>query len=180
LAVFIGATSAQIDIDLNPLNPTHVKPSGQDSPASTVVHTLPIPPQVKQVHDEFEKGAKNVQKTVEQAGKDVITTAVKAGGDSLTTLTKASGDTITTLQHAGHDTVTTVKKASSDVVATYEKGWRDTTDQTKRSFNDVVDAGKAVKRFTEAQAKAHVTAMTNAARRASEGKVVDAVWGGGR
>ncbi len=68
-------------------------------------------------------------------------------------------------------------QAGSDVVATYAKGWRDTAEQTKRSFNDVVDAGKAVERFTEAQAKAQATAMTNAAKRAREGKVVDALWG---
>jgi hypothetical protein len=136
-----------------------------------------LPPQATQAYDEFQKGAANVQKTVEKAGNDVITTAQKAGGDTLTTLTKTGGDTIATLQKAGNDTVTTVKKAGSDVVATYEKGWRDTAEQTKRSFNDVVDAGKAVERFTEAQAKAHVTAITSAARRAREGKVVDALWG---
>jgi hypothetical protein len=136
-----------------------------------------LPQQVKQVYDEFEKSGANVQKNVEQAGKDVIVTAKNAGGDSLTALVKANRDTVATIQKAGNDTVTTVKKAGSDVVATYEKGWRDTTEQTKRSFNDAVDAAKAVERFAEAQAKAQVTAISNAARRAREGKVVDALWG---
>jgi hypothetical protein len=136
-----------------------------------------LPPPVRQVHDEFEKGAADIRKTVEKAGNDIISTAKKATGDTLTTLAKANGDTIVTLQKAGSDTFTTVKKAGSDVVATYEKGWRDTAEQTKRSLNDAVDAAKAIERFTEAQAKAQVTAMSNAARRAREGKVIDGLWG---
>jgi hypothetical protein len=155
---------------------TRIDPSAVN-PASPLVKALPLPPQVKHVHDEFEEGATNVQKAVEQTGNDFIEVATKAGGDTLITLAKASGDTITTLRNAGNDTVTTVEKAGSDVVATYEKGWRDTAELTKRSFNDVVDAGKAVARFAEAQAKGHVIELNNAARRAREGKVIDALWG---
>jgi outer membrane protein OmpA-like peptidoglycan-associated protein len=86
-------------------------------------------------------------------------------------------DTIAILQKAGNDTVTTVSKAGSDVVATYEKGWRDTSEQAKRSFNDVVDAGKAVARFAEAQAKGDVAELNDFARRAREGDVIGALWG---
>src|SRR3954452_16845594 len=136
-----------------------------------------LPPQFKQLHEEFEKDARNVHNSVEQAGTDVITTAAKAGGDSLRTLSNASGDSITSLQKAGTDSFIAVKKAGSDVVATYEKGWRDRAKQTKRSFNDAVDPGKAVARFTESQAKAPITAMTSTERRAREAKVVDALWG---
>lgn len=147
------------------------------NPAAPVLDALPLPPQAKHVLDEFEKGATNVQSAVEHVGDDLITASVKAGGDTLTTLTKASGDTIATLQKAGNDTVTTVNKAGSDVVATYEKGWRDTAEQAKRSFNDVVDAGKAVARFAEAQAKGEITELNDFARRAREGDVIGALWG---
>jgi hypothetical protein len=115
--------------------------------------------------------------TVEKADGDIIATLDRAGIDTITTVQKAGNDTVTTVQKAGGDTVITIKKAGSDVVATYEKGWRDTAEQTQRSLEDVIDAGKAVGRFAERQVQDHLRSIDNAARRAREGKVVDALWG---
>jgi outer membrane protein OmpA-like peptidoglycan-associated protein len=136
-----------------------------------------IPEPLRPTYEQFYNRGEGVKETVEKAGNDIIRTVENTNHDVLTTLQKAGGDTIVSLTKASDDTITTVQKAGSDVVVTYEKGWRDTAEQAKRSFNDVVDAGKAVARFAEAQAKGDVTELNDFARRAREGDVIGALWG---
>jgi hypothetical protein len=114
---------------------------------------------------------------VKQLGGNTLTTVQKAAGVTVRTLQKANGDVFATVKKAGDDSIRTTFKAADDAAATYVKAWRDVGEQEKRSFDDAVDAGKAVGHFIENQAKAYLGAVNNAAKRAQDGKVVDAMWG---
>jgi outer membrane protein OmpA-like peptidoglycan-associated protein len=165
---------------LNPFDPTSpLNPIPNPLNPDPILKVPPsaIPEPLRPTYQQFYKDGEGTKETVEKAGNDIIRTVENANHDVLTTLQQAGGDTIVSFKKASDDTLTTVQRAGTDVVATYEKGWRDTAEQTRRSFNDVVDAVKAVARFTEAQAKGQVTALSNAERRAREGKVIDALWG---
>lgn len=113
---------------------------------------------------------------VEQIGNGVLITAKTAANDTIRTLINAQGDVITTIERAGSDTVHSLEKASKDATATYLKAWKDSAEQARRSLNDGAEAATAIKRYQERELEGKIKAANNAARRANEGKFLDAAW----
>ncbi|ALL68337.1 hypothetical protein K788_0000591 [Paraburkholderia caribensis MBA4] len=114
---------------------------------------------------------------LQKVGDDTLKEVKKAGGVTVTELKKASGEVITMTSNAIEDTSHTVTRAGQDAAAMYIKAWKDTAAQTRRSFQDAVDAGQAAAHFEQNQIKGLVHTVDTTAKRLSDGKVVDAMWG---
>jgi len=126
-----------------------------------------------------EAGKKAINDSVNTGKKavdDTVNTAKKAIDDTAKTADKAKNDTIDTTKKALDDTANTAKKALDDTQKTAHKAIDDGARSVAKSANDLVDAGKAIGRFIDRQAKGYGKALNDAEQRVREGKVVDALW----
>lgn len=122
------------------------------------------------------KGAEDAANTGKKAIDDTADTGKKAIDDSIEAGEKAGQDIANTGKKAVSDTVNTGKKAIDDILSNAQKAVDDVVWNYVKGANDIVDAGKAAGRFIEHQVQGAKESLSDAEKRAREGKIVDAAW----
>jgi len=122
------------------------------------------------------KGAEDAANTGKKAIDDTADTGKKAIDDSMKAGEKAGQDIVNTGKKAVSDTVNTGKKAIDDILSNAQKAVDDVVWNYVKGANDIVDAGKAAGRFIEHQVQGAKESLSDAEKRAREGKIVDAAW----
>jgi hypothetical protein len=89
---------------------------------------------------------------------------------------KGAHDTGKTIEKGAQDTGTAIEKGAHDAGKTAEKAASDTGVAVEEGAHDIGDAGVAIGKFVERQAKGGKETLSDAEQRVREGKFVDAVW----
>lgn len=123
-----------------------------------------------------EKAAQDAGNAAEKAGQDIVQTAEKAAHDVSATAEKAAQDTGHTIEKGLQDGGKTLEQAWNDVTKTGEKAANDTVAEVGRAYDNTVELAAASYHFIENQARGIGRLLSDAEKRALEGKLVDAVW----
>ena len=122
------------------------------------------------------KAGKKISKATKKAGKNISNTTKKAGKDISNTTKKAGKDISDTTKKAGGDISDTAKKAGGDISDTAKKAVEDTGKEVNRAGVNVNYAAIASVNFIENQIESTGEALSDAEKRARQGKLVDAIW----
>ena len=120
---------------------------------------------VGNVIKEAEKGAQNIGKEAEKGAQNIGKEAEKG-------VQNIGKEAEKGVQNIGKE----AEKGIQNVGKFFDKAANDTVAQVGRSYDDVVQLAEASYHFIENQVEGYALSMSDAAKRISEGKLIDAVW----
>jgi hypothetical protein len=129
------------------------------------------------VGDTFEQGAHDAGNAIEQGAHDAGNAIEQGAHDTGRAIEQGAHDTGRAIEQGAHDTGRAIEQGAHDTGRAIEQAAHDYGKAAEKAMQDLGTAAETIGQFVDHQWKGVGQTLSDAEKRAREGKIVDAVWG---